>query len=84
MDVFRKDSVEWNSVLARSFTIEQISALRAALDSAMTEASARGFDVPLDMMLRLLDAVEGGERNPEKLKALVLAGWNVAKDSPVE
>ena len=50
----------------------------------MTEATAKGFDYPLDLMLRrLFEAAETGERDPEKLKALVLAGWNVAKDSTV-
>jgi hypothetical protein len=77
-------TVAWNSVLAPTFTVDEISVLQVALDSTMTEATAKGFDYPLDLMLRrLFEAAEIGERDPEKLKALVLAGWNVAKDSPV-
>ena len=74
----------WNSILAPTFTVDEISVLQVALDAAMTEATAKGFDYPLDLMLRrLFEAAETGERDPEKLRALVLAGWNVAKDSTV-
>ena len=83
-DVFTADSVVWNWNLAPTFTVDEISVLQVALDAAMTEATAKGFDFPLDLMLRrLFEAAESGERDPEKLKAMVLAGWNVAKDSPV-
>ncbi len=81
---FPADSVAWISNLAPNFTVDEISALQVALDAAMTEATAKGFEVPLDLMLRrLFEAAETGERDPEKLKAIVLAGWNAAKDSTV-
>ena len=84
-NVFLSDSVAWNSVLAPTFTVDEISVLQVALDLAMTEATAKGFDFPLDLMLRrLFEAAESGERDPERLKAMVLAGWNATKDSTVE
>ena len=74
----------WKSVLAPTFTVHEISVLQVALDSAMTEATAKGFDVPLDTMLRrLFEAAESGERDPDKLKAMVLAAWTGTKDSAV-
>ena len=83
-NVFVPDRVTWNLVLAPTFTVDEISVLQVALDAAMTEATAKGFDFPLDLMLRrLFKAAETGERDPEKLKDAVLAGWNVAKDSTV-
>jgi hypothetical protein len=62
------------------FTVDEISVLQVALDAVMTEAETKGFDIPLDTVLRrLFAAAEDGERDPEKLKALVLA----AKDFPL-
>ena len=80
-DVFTADSVAWNRSLAPTFTVDEISVLQVALDAAMTEATARGIDPPLDRMLaRLFEVAEAGERDPEKLKAAVLAGWKVTKE----
>ena len=70
--------------MAPTFTVDEISVLQVALDAAMTEAKAKGFDVPLDTMLRrLFEAAENGERDPDKLKAAVLAGWKATKDAAV-
>ena len=60
--------------MAPTFTVDEISVLQVALDAAMTEANAKGIDVPLNTMLRrLFEAAEHGERDPEKLKVAVLA-----------
>ena len=81
---FVSDRVAWNSVLAPAFTVDEIKVLQVALNAAMTEATAKGFDFPVGLMLRrLFEAAETGERDPEKLKDAVLAGRNVAKDSTV-
>ena len=83
-NVFVPDRVAWNPTLAPTFTVDEISVLQVALDAAMTEGTAKGFDFPLDLMLRrLFEAAETGERDPEKLKDAVLAGWNATKDSAV-
>lgn len=57
-----------------AFTVEEIETLQVALNAAMDEATKQGIDIPLDVMLRtLFAAAANGERDPEKLKAAILA-----------
>ena len=67
-----------------AFTVEEITTLQVALSSAMEETTRRGIDIPLDVMLsRLFAAAADGERDPEKLKAAMLAAGSVDDDSAV-
>ena len=62
------DSVVWNSVVAPTFTVDEISHLQRVLDAAMTEATAKGFDFPVDLMLRRLFEAAG---------AAAIAPWSM-------
>ncbi len=66
-----------------AFTVEEIKSLQVALNAAMEEATKKGIDIPLDAMLRtLFAAAANGERDPEKLKAAMLAA-GAREDSTV-
>ena len=66
-----------------AFTVEEIKTLQVALNAAMDEAAKKGINIPLDAMLRtLFAAAANGERDPEKLKAAMLAA-GAREDSTV-
>ena len=65
----------WREMSASpAFTVEEITTLQVSLNAAMDEATKKGINIPLDAMLRAMFAsAENGERDPEKLKAAMLA-----------
>ncbi len=66
-----------------AFTVEEITTLQVALNAAMEDATERGIDIALDTMLsRLFAAAANGERDPEKLKAAIMAA-GLREDSAV-
>lgn len=55
------------------YTAEDLQQLSTILDAAILEASERDLDLPISLMTRrLFDAARWGERDPDRLKAVVL------------
>ena len=54
---------------------DELKQLRSILDSIIAEAKERGLDLPVeDIIERMFDLADEGERDPEKLRAAVLGG----------
>jgi hypothetical protein len=52
---------------------DELKQLRSVLDSIIAEAKERGLDLPVeDIIERMFDLADEGERDPEKLRAAVL------------
>jgi len=52
---------------------DELKQLRGVLDSIIAEAKERGLDLPVDDIIeRMFDLADEGERDPEKLRAAVL------------
>ena len=51
---------------------DELKQLRSVLDSIIAEAKERGLDLPVqDIIERMFDLADEGERDPEKLRAAV-------------
>ena len=54
---------------------DELKQLRSILDSIIAEAKERGLDLPVeDIIERMFDLADEGERDTEKLRAAVLGG----------
>jgi hypothetical protein len=52
---------------------DELKQLRLVLDSIIAEAKERGLNLPVeDIIERMFDLADKGERDPEKLRAAVL------------
>ena len=52
---------------------DELKQLRSILDSIIAEAKERGLDLPVeDIIERMFNLADEGERDPEKLRAAVL------------
>jgi len=52
---------------------DELKQLRVVLDSIIAEAKKRGLELPVDDIIeRMFDLADEGERDPEKLRAAVL------------
>lgn len=55
------------------YTAEDLQQLSTILDAAILEAFERELDLPISLMThRLFDAARWGDRDPDRLKAVVL------------
>jgi hypothetical protein len=58
---------------------DELKQLRGVLDSIIAEAKERGLDLPVDDIIeRMFDLADEGERDPDKLRAAVLGAPNSA------
>ncbi|AGK56268.1 hypothetical protein HYPDE_22908 [Hyphomicrobium denitrificans 1NES1] len=57
------------------YSSDELKSFHRILQAAMTEVSARRVEFPIsDMIARLFEAADNGERDPAKLRSAILAG----------